>query len=380
MKLTKNLVLSALTAAALVAGTTLPAFATTAPEATFNKVYTLTIPTGETATNYASPAETFIFSSGKADATATTEGKASLAALKGTSWNTNTTAVQDISALDAAVKSADNIPQTVSVSSAAFADGAATADGATVAVNVTTDGEYTKPGVYYYDFHEVAGTTAGVTYDGTNYRVAVTVENKNGSMFPSSVKLINRTSGAKVDKITNNYAAGKLSFTKKVAGNMGDTNKQFKVTVTLTAPANKPVKSTIGVAGDGTTVASELTAINPADWTNGTATKTFTVQDGTTISLTNIPEGVSCLVKENDYSAAGYTTTYSLNGSTTGTADASTAQNMVAGGNIALTITNTNNTKIDTGVFTSNAPYIMILAVAAAGAIAFVIISRKRRA
>ncbi|MGN0363847.1 MAG: Spy0128 family protein [Bilifractor sp.] len=387
-KRTRNILLSALAAATLLTGSALPAFAadtdtttTTTKTVSFNKVYTLTMPTGGIATDYASPAETFSFTSGKSDATTTTPGEASLAALKGTSWNTNRTDVQDISALDdPAVTEASNIPQKVTVSSAAFTDVAATADGATAAVNVTTTGSYTKPGVYYYDFHEVAGATAGVTYDSTNYRVAVTVENKNGSMVPSTVKLINLTSGDKVEKITNKYEAGKLSFTKKVAGNLGDTSKQFKVTVTLTAPANKIVKSTIGVTG--TIVTTEPTTIAPADWTtDGTVSKTFTVQDGTTISLTNIPQGVRCLVKEADYSAAGYTTTYTLNnGGTTGTADASTAQNMVAGGTIGVTITNTNDTTIDTGIFTTNLPYILILAVAIAGAVAFVVVSRKRRA
>ena len=44
------------------------------------------------------------------------------------------------------------------------------------------------------------------------------------------------------------------------------SNKQFNVTVTLTAPTGKTVNSTIGVTGTGTTVESELTEITPTDF------------------------------------------------------------------------------------------------------------------
>ena len=385
-KFTRNLLLSALTTAMLVTASAMPAFATEAStySATVNKVYTLTLPSGGDSATYASPAESFTFTSGENGAAATTAGIATLAAVKATTWNTDTTSVQEISSLSsesqAEVTSAYNVPQTIQVGSADYAVGGATTAGAVAAVNLKITGSYAKPGVYYYDFHEAAGTTAGVTYNTNNYRASVTVENQNGSMEVTSVKLVNKATGDKVDKIDNSYGAGLLTFTKKVSGNMGDTNKKFDVTVTLTAPEGKAVSSVIAVTGTGNTVSSELAAINPSDWSNGTVSKTFTVEDGTTISLANIPEGVTCLVKEADYSADGYKTTYSVNGASTGTADSSTAQNMVGGETIGVTITNTNDTVIDTGVFTSNLPYIMLLAVAAAGAVAFIIISKKRRA
>ena len=159
------------------------------------------------------------------------------------------------------------------------------------------------------------------------------------------------------------------------------SNKQFNVTVTLTAPTGKTVNSTIGVTGTGTTVESELTEITPTDFINGngTVTKTFTVQDGTSISLTNIPEGVKWLVKEDKYS--DYQTTYKLNDNAeTSTADDSTAQTMIGGNNDTVVITNTNNTTIDTGIFTSNAPYFLILGIAVIGGIAYFAANKKRHA
>lgn len=395
---TRNILLSALAAVTLAGTSVLPAMAdntasTTDPTSTttsFNKVYTLTMPSGEEKKDYASPAEKFTFVAEDG-----TENAASLVAVQGTSWNT-TTAHQQLSDLASTTSSDLNsatsaeikaaTPPTIKLSNAPYDAGAAsvatdTSKGAEKAVSITADGTYNKPGVYYYAFHENAGTTAGVTYNTDTYYVAVTVTNTNSTNTVSAVKMIKSLDALndKVYSIQNTYGAGKLTFTKKVAGNMGDTNKQFKVSVTLKAPTGKTVNSTIVVTGNDTAVTSELTSIAPTEWANGTVTRTFTVQDGTSISLTNIPEGVNWLVKEDTYS--GYATTYSLNGrAETANADASTSQNMVAGNNDTVTITNTNSTTIDTGIFTSNAPYFLILGIAVIGGIAYFAANKKRHA
>jgi len=395
---TRNILLSALAAVTLAGTSVLPALAddttstadTTSTTASFNKVYTLTMPSGGTATDYASPAEVFTFVAEDG-----TENAASLVAVQGTSWNTST-ALQQLSddsdlgsTVIATIKAAT--PTTITLSSASYDAGDAsvatgTSAGTAKAVSITAataNKTYSKPGVYYYAFHENAGSTAGVTYNPDTYYVAVTVTNTAGTNTVSSVKMIKSLDApnVKVSSIQNTYGAGKLTFTKKVAGNMGDTNKQFNVTVTLTAPTGKTVNSTIGVTGTGTTVESELTEITPTDFINGngTVTKTFTVQDGTSISLTNIPEGVKWLVKEDKYS--DYQTTYKLNDNAeTSTADDSTAQTMIGGNNDTVVITNTNNTTIDTGIFTSNAPYFLILGIAVIGSIAYFAANKKRHA
>ena len=391
-----NLIAGAIAMAAVTVGSALPAFAASD---SFNKKYTVFIPSGETESSYKSPAETFKFASGAAGTTGT-ENKASFAALKATTWNTNTTDMQEVSSFDTAGANADpakyaaittdaNIPQTVTIGTAAYAEGGATSAGANVAVTVTPEGTYTKPGVYYYDFHEVVGSTAGVNYNNDSFRVGVTVEKQGGALTPVHITLIDKSEkNKKADNIQNSYSAGKLTFTKKVTGNMGDTDKQFTVKVSLTAPAisdtnttKKTVSSVISVVGNDKAESSEMGSINPADWTGGTVEKTYTVKDGTSITLTNIPEGVSCLVKENDYSGEGYTTTYLLNGSDNELTDANLeAKKMGNAGSIAVTITNTNETTIDAGVFTTNLPYILILLAAVAGAVVFVVVSRKRRA
>lgn len=406
-----NLIAGALTLAAVTIGNAAGALAADVTY-TFDKVYTASIPSGAEISDYKSPAETFSFTAGDAPAEGKTEtatsatNTATLAALSQTSWNTDTTTVQELTALSEAsqneIKAA--VPQTVSIGTVEYKEGEATAAEATageatageataagataagtkktVNVTVSQDG-YTKPGVYYYDFHELGGNTAGVTYDGTTYRVAVTISKKNGALTATGIRLVNKASGAKDASVTNAYGAGELTFTKTVAGNLGDADKEFQVTVTLTAPVGKTVLSTIGATGQNAPQPGGLTtSIQPADWSNGQVQKTFTVKDGTSITLKNIPAEVRCLVKENNYSGDGYTTSYTYNGQTIAdpTVNANLSQAMVGAQKMKVDITNTRNTTIDTGVFTTNMPYILILLAAVGGAVAFIVIARKRRA
>lgn len=234
---TRNILLSALAAVTLAGTSVLPALAddttstadTTSTTASFNKVYTLTMPSGGTATDYASPAEVFTFVAEDG-----TENAASLVAVQGTSWNTST-ALQQLSddsdlgsTVIATIKAAT--PTTITLSSASYDAGDASvatdiSTGAEKAVSITANETYSKPGVYYYAFREKAGTTAGVTYNPDTYYVAVTVTNTAGTNTVSSVKMIKSLDApnVKVSSIQNTYGAGKLTFTKKVAGNMGDT-------------------------------------------------------------------------------------------------------------------------------------------------------------
>lgn len=396
---TRNILLSALAALTLAGTSVLPAMAdditsttdTTSTTTSFNKVYTLTMPSGEEKNDYASPAEEFTFET--KDGTA---GAASLVAVQGTSWNTST-ALQQLSDSDSdstlgSAKSTEikaATPTTITLSTAPYAEGDAsvatgTSAGTAKAVSITAataNKTYSKPGVYYYAFQEKAGKTAGVTYNTDTYYVAVTVTNTTGKNTVSAIKMIKSLDApnVKVSSIQNTYGAGKLTFTKKVAGSMGDTAEKFKVTVTLTAPEGKTVNSRIGVTGNDPDVTGKLESIASTEWANGTVTRKFTVRDGTSISLTNIPEGVKWLVKED--ADSDYKTTYKLNDNAeTSTADGTTAQTMVGGGNDKVVITNTNDTKIDTGIFTSNAPYFMILGIAVIGGIAYFAANKKRHA
>lgn len=389
--------LGTLTLATLAVGSALPAFADdTATTPSFNKVYQAYIPENESITDFASPEETFKFTGGVLTQNAEPDkatNTATLAALQHTRWNSND---NDIEELDAdslkdklsSIQNPKNIPQTVELGTASYKAGqATTSEGATIPVSISKPSGYTSAGVYYYDFHEFQGKTAGVNYDANNYRVAVTVENdKNNVLSVSGIKIINKSTGYKNVSLNNSYNAGKLTFTKKVSGNLGDVEKEFDVYVTLTAPASpqKIVNSTIFVTGEKANE-QEIQPITPEDWTSNsegevTVQKRYTVKNGTSITLKNIPAGVSYLVKEKDYSDAGYETKYERNGSESPIANENVAQKMLGEDNISITITNTRTKIIDTGIFTSNLPYFIILVVAVGGAVIFGISRRKRKA
>lgn len=398
-----------LTLAALVVGSALPAFAddttTTQKTFTFNKEYLSVFPTGVEQTNFQNPAETFSFTAGDAPAEGTAEkvttatNSATLAAVSQTSWNTSsigttdTNRVEELSSFSEATQKEIRaaVPNTITLSSVSYKSGesdyktTATEKPGLKDVTGTITGSYGKPGVYYYDFHEFQGNTAGVSYNTDSYRIAVKVTVENGVNTVTEFKLINKTNtdAAKDSSIVNYYGAGKLTFTKTVSGNVGDKNKEFKVKVKLTAPTEptKVVYSTIGVSGSNAPTENNFSSITADSWTEGKGTveKTYYVKDGTTITLNNIPAGVKCLVKEESYASDGYETLYTLGDGQSPIATDNLAQTMIPGQSINLTIKNTRDTSIDTGIFTSNLPYFIILVVAVGGAVIFGISRRKRK-
>ncbi|MCD7748604.1 MAG: DUF5979 domain-containing protein [Oscillospiraceae bacterium] len=235
---------------------------------------------------------------------------------------------------------------------------------------------FTALGVYTYTITEQASNIAGVTDDTTTLYLTVTVVNEvddDGQPTGDYVRSVtlrygNATTGDKTDNdVANTYNAYTLTVIKDVTGNLGDTSEKFSVKVTFTNNTGKAINSII-TCSDNQTV--ELT-----DWTDNVATVTITVQDGSEITFSNIPSGVSYTVEELDSSKVAvadggkngnYTVSYDSNATSTGiTADVST------------TITNDYDSNVDTGITLDSLPYVLVLvAVLALGA---VMIIRKRR-
>lgn len=241
---------------------------------------------------------------------------------------------------------------------------------------------YGKPGVFLYKLHENDNGTAGVTYDNNDYYLTVYAFNKADSTakveandLQYAVRLDRGLQGnenfeKKVDTINNSYTAEPLTITKTVNGNMGDRTQPFEFKVVFNA--DKTVKSSISVSGDhGEVTGVALDDNNTFTFTN-TATVNFTLTHGQTMNFLNLPEGVTYKVEEINV-PEGYKT-YINNADTPATATEGTI------GNTAVTIGYENvngDTAIDTGVILDNAPYILMLAVVAAGAMTLVI--KKRR-
>lgn len=246
---------------------------------------------------------------------------------------------------------ATSAPALGTITGATFAEGAATANGATAGITIALP-TYTTVGVYEYTLQEVAGTTAGVTYYGNTIKLVVTVIN-DGAIRVAAVHT--ESQGTKNDRFENTYSAGTLSITKTVTGNLGDKNKYFEFTVKLTGVDGKTY-------GDSYAVSGGSNAENPTSIKIGEET-TFLLKHGDTISIANLPYGVTYTVTET--AADGYTTTKEGD---TGT--------ITAAAQTAAFTNDKNKSNIDMGVSMDSLPYILMLVVV--GAAVVVIATRKK--
>ena len=249
---------------------------------------------------------------------------------------------------------ATEAPALGTITGATYEEGAATVSGTTGDITVALP-EYTNVGVYEYTLKEVDGETAGVTYYDKDIKLVVTVVNDNNGKLRIAAVHTESTGEAKSDNFPNTYKAGELDVSKTVTGNLGDKNKYFEFKVTLTGEEGKTYRDSYAVTGGSNTE-------NPSTIKIGEET-TFLLKHGETIHIENLPYGVTYTVTET--AAEGYTTE-----KTGDTGEINAADQ-------AAKFTNTKEGSIDTGVVLNNMPYILVLAVLAAGVAVFII--RKRR-
>ena len=249
---------------------------------------------------------------------------------------------------------ATEAPALGTITGATYEEGAATVSGTTGDITVALP-EYTNVGVYEYTLKEVDGETAGVTYYDKDIKLVVTVVNDNNGKLRIAAVHTESTGEAKSDNFPNTYKAGELDVSKTVTGNLGDKNKYFEFKVTLTGEEGKTYRDSYAVTGGSNTE-------NPSTIKIGEET-TFLLKHGETIHIENLPYGVTYTVTET--AAEGYTTE-----KTGDTGEINAADQ-------AAKFTNTKEGSIDTGVVLNNMPYILVLAVLAAGVVVFII--RKRR-
>lgn len=256
---------------------------------------------------------------------------------------------------DGVVKSGEATvaPDLGTITGATFNEGAASADGAEANITITLP-TYDKVGVYEYTLKEMAGTTAGVTYYGAPIRLVVTVINdETGNLRVAAVHT--ESDGAKSDTFANTYSAGTLNVTKTVTGNLGDKSQFFEFKVKLTGEEGKTYANSYTVSGGSYEG-------NPSSITIGEEA-TFYLKHGETLSIANLPYGVSYTVTE--MAVEGYTTTKE------GDSGSITAATQTAA------FTNERTTTVDTGITTDSLPYVLLLGIVAlAGAVLFI----KRRA
>lgn len=257
----------------------------------------------------------------------------------------------------------------------------ATKDNASITMTLP---RYEKVGIYTYQVKEVDGRTLGMTYDDTTYTLQVRVANKmlDGKIDPSGDKVCYVTmkaDGTKESSVKNTYNSSNLTISKNVEGNMGDRSNgtKFNFKVTLTVP-------------DGKTLNSTITGTNNADvvWNEGktVGTVTFQLSHGESFTLMNLPydieytvdemNGTTTVLNQGDKINDTYQVSYDNHkAGTIGTGEGKIAP---TNGVINTEVTNTwGDDNIDTGVILDNAPYMLMLAVVAGGAV-FMVIKKRR--
>ncbi len=236
---------------------------------------------------------------------------------------------------------------------------------------------YTKVGVYTYTITEQAGSTLGVEYDTTPVYMVVTVTNSStdgtSDAFTATVAIHKGSATAEKtedSEFLNTYGLGQLTVTKNVSGNLASNTKKFTIHVTFSGGANAGSSITYTVAGG-----EEQTL---AFGTDGTATLDVELSNGQSVVFTNIPAGVTYTVEEDskhtegadspETTEEGYTVSYTKSDD---------EMKIAAGDTDTVTILNTKETEIDTGINLDSLPYITLL-VGVMALAAFMVIRRRR--
>lgn len=238
-----------------------------------------------------------------------------------------------------------------------------------------------KVGKYYFKIQEVAGNKAGVTYDGHTRVLLVSAVNDvdaDKKLNSTDIKFYaalyelgedGETLGSKIegsDAFENSYGTStskitKITLSKEVRGEFADREREFTFNIVLKPATGKTKDDYVGatVVKNGE---AETWVIDES------VTHTVTLKHGGTFVINNLPEGVTYTITE-DFNDSNWTTKV---GST---------ETKVASGTVnedaVVEYVNKHNGVPDTGVILDNAPYILMLAVVAGGAMTLVI--KKRR-
>lgn len=228
-----------------------------------------------------------------------------------------------------------------------------------------------EPGIYHYTINEKAGNYEGIDYDDTVYDVYVYYVN-NDALTDQYVKAVVVTlNDAKVGEgsftFTNNYGEGTndsthdVIVTKNVEGSLANMSDTFIFDVSVTGATGEAYKVVYTQKGKSVTTSV----------ISGETLKVDGVGNKDTIHIYGLSANDTYTVTENDGVTKGYTVTdtdkASAEGTVTGNLEADNTQH---------SITNKMDASAPTGIMMDVAPYVLLVAVAAAGCFVFL---RKRR-
>ncbi|MDO5047850.1 MAG: hypothetical protein Q4D88_04800 [Anaerococcus sp.] len=246
-------------------------------------------------------------------------------------------------------------------------------DGSNGKISFNVNKGNTETGIYKYTLKESvaeADQLEGMTYDPAVYTIYLYI-NADGT---SNIYAYRNNDQTKVTDIAfdNKYveesdtntdgSLHKVSVNKVVAGNLGDKNKDFEFTINLS----------VDVDGTFTITDEQGTNLGTITTTNKAGSTTINLKDGQTFVIHGLSSSDTYTVTETDYSADGYVTDYARGTESSETAFAAKAMGTA---DDSITVTNTNNATVPTGVVENIAPFVIILALA--GAAGVVIVKRR---
>ena len=265
---------------------------------------------------------------------------------------------------------------------------------------------FPAPGVYRYVITEEASTAyKGVTNDTnpTRYLDVVVIKDTNDDdsdgdteellidsyVMRDQPENIDRNGdyvadptvpGAKSSSYTNTYDTVDLEFSKKITGNQGDKNKQFKFKLAITDANPGQYKVKVNRADVVKTDSNATATATENEYTitvasDGTCTAFFYLADGDTVKVLDLPEGYGYTLTEEaeDYdSTPGVDNDGTDNDYNDDTTDSDVTADVKTG------FTNDRNGIIPTGVIITVAPF--AIGILVFGAIMLYMISKRRRA
>lgn len=238
---------------------------------------------------------------------------------------------------------------------------------------------YNKVGKYAYTISENETNIPGITKDPHTYEMIVTVVNKqkdnltNETGYGYYVGMYDAEGQKVLAVFTNTYNSYSLEVKKTVQGNFGDLGDTFTFYITLGGADGKDNN----YASATVTVSDAANAANGKTWTIGGGQQTVTLKHGQTITVSNLPVGVTYTVTEKKTNDDGTAWVYDTTGEAVAINDV--LPSITANNNEnKVEIVNKHEGTPDMGVVLDNAPYIAMLAIVAIGGVALMLNKRRR--
>jgi len=252
--------------------------------------------------------------------------------------------------------------------------------------NAAAAGEHKTYSQAAYEVHVYVKNNA----DGTLsvYEVGVfKTKNDDGSAVDPALKVDASQTGAGFLFKNQYYKDTTLTVTKAITDEYGDKTKDFTFTPTFQLPASAIGHVTTATATVGTT--NYTITFDPTTGVGTMAPTTFTLHHGQTFTATGLPDGTTYTVSEAG--VASYTGSYVI--TTGGTAaakvDGTQGADLATGNQVTsaagdgtntAAFSNAYKTVSPTGILIQNAPFILIVLIASAGVVVFLVSRRHRNA